>query len=84
MTIHWKVLENTFIVVLFLVQFYPVWNLGKLNNFELATITNERFKAGIDKVVLILYVLFISAQGRPGELFSHCSVALYIWYTFSR
>ena len=29
MTIHWKAVEDYFIVVLFLFQFYPVFNFGK-------------------------------------------------------
>ena len=33
MTIHWKAVEQYFSVVLFVFQFYPVWNFGIFFNF---------------------------------------------------
>ena len=41
-TIRWKVVEHYFTVVLFVFQFYPVWNLGKFLNFELGAVRSER------------------------------------------
>ena len=41
-TIHWKAVEQSFSVVLFVVQFYPVCNFGKLMKFGLRTIRSER------------------------------------------
>ena len=43
MTIHWKVVEQYFTVVLFVFQFYPVCNVGKFINFGLGTVKSETF-----------------------------------------
>ena len=41
-TIHWKAVEQYFTVVLFVSQFYPVWNFGKCISFGLGTVRSER------------------------------------------
>ena len=43
MTIHWKVVEQYFAVVLFVLQFYPVCNFGKFIKFGLGTVTMKGF-----------------------------------------
>ena len=43
-TIHWKAVEQYFIVPLFVLQIYPVCNFGKCINFGLATVKSERKK----------------------------------------
>ena len=35
MTIHWKAVEQYFTVVLFVLQFYSVFNFGLRTNFDL-------------------------------------------------
>ena len=43
MTIHWKADEQyKFTVVLFVFQFYPVYNFGKFISFELGTVRSKR------------------------------------------
>ena len=42
MTIHWKVVEQYFTVVMLLFQFCPVCNFVKLISFGLATVRSER------------------------------------------
>ena len=44
MRIHWKAVEQYFIVVLFVFQFYPVCNFGKFIIFGLGTVKSERVK----------------------------------------
>ena len=41
MTIHWKAVVVNFTVVVFVFQFYPVCNFGKLFNFGLGTVKSE-------------------------------------------
>ena len=42
MTIHWKAVEQYFAVVLFVFQFYPVCNVGKVITFALGTVRIEK------------------------------------------
>ena len=42
MTIQWKTVEQSFTVLLFVVLFYPVCNVGKFVNFGLDTVRNEK------------------------------------------
>ena len=44
MTIHWKAVEQSFAVVLFVFQFYPFCNFGKFDNFGFGTVRSERIK----------------------------------------
>ena len=41
MTIHWKAVEQYFILELFVFQFYPVGNFGKFIHFVLGTDRSE-------------------------------------------
>ena len=44
MTIHWKVVEQYIAVVLFVLQFCPVWNFRKFISCGLGTVRSERVK----------------------------------------
>ena len=44
MTFHLKVVEQYFTVMLFIFQFYPVYNLGKFIYFGLSTARSKRVK----------------------------------------
>ena len=44
MTIHGKAVEQYFTVVLFVFQFYPVFNFGKFFSFGLGTVWSEWVK----------------------------------------
>ena len=46
MTIHWKAVEQYFTVVLFVFQFYPVCNFGKVISFGFGTVRSERVNFG--------------------------------------
>ena len=42
MTIHWKAVKQCVTVVLFVFQFSPICDSGKLINFELGAVRSER------------------------------------------
>ena len=44
MATHWNAVEQYFTVVLFVFQFYPVFNFGNFLNVGLDTVRSERVK----------------------------------------
>ena len=67
MIIHWKAVEQNFTVVLFIFQFYKVFNFGKFVNFRLGS---ERAKDVRDK---------ITENRNRGSNFSTPKVLLVHW-----
>ena len=44
LTVDWKAVKQCFTVELFVSQFYPVCNFGKIFNLQLGTARSERVK----------------------------------------